>query len=71
MTPLSKTRVGKRLIGWDEVNQQCGGLSRTEAWRMRKAGLFPEPVKIGRRRVAWIAEEIDEWVQRQIDGASN
>lgn len=67
MSSNEQRRIGKRLIPWAKVHEQCGGLSRAEAWRLRKQKKFPDPVKIGLRRVAWIAEEVDEWVQHQID----
>ena len=60
-------RSGTRLIAWPAVTAQCGGISRVEVWRLRRRGEFPQPVLIGARRVAWIADEIDTWVQAQIN----
>ncbi|WCG82256.1 helix-turn-helix transcriptional regulator [Pectobacterium sp. A5351] len=35
-------------------------VSRATLYRQIKAGLFPEPVQIGARRVAWRIDEIQE-----------
>ncbi len=45
------------------------GLSRTTIWRKVKAGLFPAPIPIGPKSVAWDAEEIAQWQQRCIDAS--
>ena len=37
-------------------------LSDTTLWRLEKVGRFPKRVKIGFKRVAWRAAEIDAWV---------
>ena len=38
------------------------GLSRTQRYRMVKAGTFPAPVKIGGRVSAWRASQISSWL---------
>jgi len=38
-------------------------LSRTTIWRMERKGLFPLRLKIGVKRVAWDASEIDKFVK--------
>lgn len=43
------------------------GLSRTTIWRKVKAGLFPAPIPIGPKSIAWDAEEVAQWQQRCID----
>lgn len=41
-------------------------LSRQELWRRRREGTFPEPVKLGPRRVGFRREEIEAWLQARI-----
>ena len=48
------------LIKLPEVIQETA-LSRSSIYAAIKLGLFPTPVKIGRRAVAWRAEEIEQW----------
>ena len=42
------------------------GLSRQELWRRRKVGQFPEPVKIGVRRIGYLKSEIEAWVADRV-----
>lgn len=45
----------------EEELDKRGILTRTTRWRMRRAGLFPHPVKIGARRIAYRFEDIEVW----------
>jgi len=62
-------RTGTRIISWPNVFHQTG-LSRTTIWRKIRANEFPSPIQISPGRVGWIAEEVNTWVQSQIDAAS-
>ena len=44
-------------------------LSSSQRKRLIAAGEFPEPVRISRRRVAWVAEEIEKWCAERIEAA--
>jgi prophage regulatory protein len=37
-------------------------LSAATLWRQVTAGKFPQPVKIGERRVAWRTADVDCWM---------
>jgi len=37
------------------------GLSRSSIYAMIDDGLFPSPVRIGRRAVAWRETDVDAW----------
>lgn len=37
-------------------------ISRTTIWRLRRAGLFPEPIRLSANAVGWLAHVIDEWI---------
>jgi prophage regulatory protein len=39
------------------------GKSRSQLYADIKAGLFPHPLKIGGRAVAWLSSEIDAWCE--------
>lgn len=45
----------------------CTGLSRSTIYLRISKGAFPAPVALGGRAVAWIEQEIDDWVARQIE----
>ena len=46
------------------------GLPKSSLHNMSKAGTFPAPVKLGVRAVAWVASDVDAWIEsRQRQGA--
>jgi predicted DNA-binding transcriptional regulator AlpA len=49
------------LIGLKQLQARVPK-SRTWFWRMERAGRFPRRRQIGTNSVAWVAEEIDEWM---------
>lgn len=51
-----------RLLRLDAV-KEITGLSRSTIYADPN---FPRPVKIGERAVAWVEEEIQEWVNARI-----
>lgn len=38
-------------------------LSKASIYRQIKAGIFPRPIKVGQRAVAWVLDEIDSWLE--------
>ena len=51
-----------RLMREPEV-LRLTGLSRSSLWAMVSRGLFPAPVRIGLRAVAWRAWEVYAWIE--------
>ena len=45
------------------------GLSRSTIYLRISQGTFPKPVNLGTRAVGWIEEEIQEWLQQQIEAS--
>lgn len=43
------------------------GMSKPTIYAWIKEGKFPRPIKIGTRSVAWIAEEVNEWIRERIN----
>ena len=41
------------------------GVSRKTIWAWRRAGTFPEPIRLGDRLIAWRPEDIDDWLEAQ------
>jgi prophage regulatory protein len=58
----------ERLLKKAEV-EQITSLSATEIQRREKDGTFPRHLSISPKRVAWIASEIEAWVQAKIKNA--
>ncbi|QIA23653.1 MULTISPECIES: AlpA family transcriptional regulator [unclassified Mesorhizobium] len=44
--------------------QRLTGLSTSSMYEVMKAGMFPKPIRIGPKAVAWDAEEITAWQER-------
>ena len=38
------------------------GFSTVTAWRKRRAGTFPAPIKISTGRVAWLRSDLEAWL---------
>ena len=49
------------LLTRRQVEALCR-LSTSSIYRFMRDGLFPEPIRVGRRAVRWYASEIDEWL---------
>lgn len=53
--------MAERLITLRDVLTRTS-LSKTQTYRLIKAGDFPRPVPLGPRRVAFIESEVEEWM---------
>lgn len=51
-----------RVLRSPEVVQRVG-LSRTQIWRLERAGNFPKRIQIGLNSVGWIEHEVDGWIE--------
>jgi len=49
------------LLTRRQVEALCR-LSTSSIYRLMRDGLFPEPIRVGRRAVRWYASEIDAWL---------
>lgn len=47
------------------------GLSRPSVYRLMKDGTFPNSIDLGERSVAWVDDEVHEWVDQKIHNARN
>jgi predicted DNA-binding transcriptional regulator AlpA len=66
MAETTEVLTPRKLIDADSVRERVGGLSLPTLWRMRQKGTFPEPVRVSPGRVAWYADEIDEWIASRV-----
>jgi prophage regulatory protein len=56
----------KHLLSKRAVLKQIP-ISSATMWRNIAAGEFPKPIRIGKRRVAWVQTEIDDWLAERME----
>lgn len=54
-----------RLMRRPEVLSRAG-LSSSTLYELTAAGDFPAPITIGRKAVAWLESEVDDWIKERI-----
>lgn len=59
-----------RLIKLKDVMSNTG-LARSTIYKYISEGLFPKPVCLGERAVAWVESEIQEWIVDKIEQRDN
>ncbi|WP_238939085.1 helix-turn-helix transcriptional regulator [Mixta mediterraneensis] len=57
--------TSKKLVRLSEVLNRTG-YSRAWIYKLIAQGRFPQPVKIGSRSIAFVENEIDEWINQRI-----
>lgn len=45
------------------------GLSRSTIYLRISEGRFPKPIALGGRAVGWLENEIDDWLNRQVEAS--
>lgn len=62
-----ETATHLKLLGEDELSSKKGiKFHPRHLWRLRKAGKFPKPIKLGVQRIAYVEAEIDAWIAQRI-----
>lgn len=54
------------LVG-ERDRKRMSSLSRVQAWRLEKLGLFPRRIQISPGRVGWLKSEIEAWIKERAD----
>jgi prophage regulatory protein len=55
-----------RLLKISELAEKGIPYSRAHIYRLIHAKKFPEPVRLGENRIAFVESEIEDWVQSKI-----
>lgn len=58
--------MSMKLIRIKEVMDRTG-LGRSTVYKYMNHGLFPKPIKLGTRAVAWVESEVEAWIQLGIE----
>ena len=55
----------ERFLQINEVRDRVT-LSKTQIYRLIRAGTFPEPVPLGPHRTAFLESEVQDWMQGRV-----
>ena len=58
-----------RLLRFPAVRERTG-LSRSTIWRLERRGEFPPHRRISANAVAWVEEEVADWIRGRVGDAS-
>lgn len=59
-------KLSKSLIRLSEVQRRTG-YSKARLYRLMSQGKFPSSIKIGSRAIAFVENEIDDWINQRIE----
>jgi prophage regulatory protein len=58
--------MSQKLISYDALAARGIALSKSQLWRLERAGKFPNRVPVSAARHAWVESEIDQWIAARI-----
>ena len=58
-------KTEERLLRLPEVLERVP-FGKTTLYRLMREGSFPKNIQLGSNMVAWVASEIEEWINTQI-----
>lgn len=61
--PRATEGMPVRLLRTKAIEQMTG-FSRTEIYNRVKKNIFPKPLRLGHRSLAWVASDVEEWIKR-------
>lgn len=64
MEPSHKSKPS--ILNYSDVSRRTG-LSRSQIWRLWRAGEFPQPVKLSTKRIGFVDVEVDDWIKSRIE----
>ena len=56
--------MAKRILR-ASATEKLTGLGPSQRRRLIRAGIFPQPIKLGPRSVGWIEDELLQWIDDQ------
>ncbi len=62
---ISSSTPGFDRFVREAERRQITSLSRSQAWKLEKEGLFPPRIRLGSRSVAWKLSDLLKWVNAQ------
>jgi len=65
--PKSQLAAAPRLLRFPAVRARTG-LSRSTIWRLERRGAFPRHRRISSNAVAWLEQDVSDWIRSKVDG---
>lgn len=62
MNTTSAALCDDKLLSLKEVLPRIGNPHRSTVWRFVRLGIFPAPMRLGLRKLAWRESDIDAWL---------
>src|SRR5215471_3147521 len=56
-----------KLLRFTDVHERTG-LSRSTVWRLERRGAFPKHIKVSANIVAWLEQDVVEWIRSKATG---
>ena len=67
---MARKKSGHRLVRLPEVKDRMGiAKSKTRIYDLMQQGQFPRPIQLGPHSVAWIEEEVIQWINSRIEAS--
>jgi predicted DNA-binding transcriptional regulator AlpA len=59
----------ERLLNWSDLRERGLVSSKTQTRRLWERGLFPRPIHLSERVIAWRESEINGWLETRTNDA--
>jgi predicted DNA-binding transcriptional regulator AlpA len=59
---LPRPSSSRRLLDWEGLKAKGVLFHRNYLRTLWEAGLFPKPIHLSARKLAWFEDEVDEWI---------
>jgi prophage regulatory protein len=58
----------KQLVKRKKV-EELTSLSRSSLYRLMSDGIFPKPIRLGSKSVAWLKSDVEAWIDDRISAS--
>ena len=62
---MGKKTTAEKLLMLSQV-REIVPYSASHIWRLERSGQFPQRVRLGGNRVAWLQSEVNSWVESKL-----
>ena len=78
-THTDRPPIARKRAGYDPASDivrprhlpQAAGISQKTAWKLRRAGKFPEPIQLTPGAKGWRRAAIEQWIEQRASAGTN